>query len=75
MLVSLCGTPMLLWLPAMALARHPDFRHTHMPEPPTMPSAAAAAAEPELSSSAGLGQEAVVAEPADVALAGSKKED
>lgn len=77
MLASLCGTPMLLWLPAAALTSHHDFRLIHMAVPPAEAAAAAAAAEPKLSSSGATGAEESVAaaEPATGEPAGSKKED
>lgn len=31
---ALCGVPLLLWLPAVALTASPAFRDTHMPVPP-----------------------------------------
>jgi hypothetical protein len=35
MVGCLCGTPLLLWLPAAALAAYTPFREANMPPPPS----------------------------------------
>ena len=76
MLACLCGVPLALWLPAVALTSWPAFRNTHMPAPPEE-AASQGGAVPEPSSGAvGAAAEPVGGE-AEVAAhpAGSKKED
>ena len=45
MVGCLCGTPLLLWLPAAALAAYKPFREANMPPPPSAPPSGSAAAE------------------------------
>ena len=60
MVACLCGTPLLMWLPATTLAAYTPFREANMPLPPSArPSASAeevSAAEAEVQAAPVLGE-------------------